>query len=131
MSDIFRLDNLAINSELELFNVVLEYVEVNKNQEPKVTTETQELLNENKEEPEKKNTLEDEKIISTPTIRDVIKNIRFLTLTTKQFADGPGNSDFLTKEESYAFFMKISSPESDFKIPDGFTTIKNTRNNVR
>lgn len=56
------------------------------------------------------------------TIRDAIKKIRFLTLTPQMFAEGPGKSSLLTQQEALAILMNVSSPNSGYPMPEGFTT---------
>lgn len=132
MIDIFQLETLLINSDLELFNAMVRYVKANKIQVPENMTKAQKPLNEIIKEYIKrnvKNTFEDNKNMcsSTPSIRDVMKNIRFLSLSPEEFADGPAKSIFLTKDESFAIIMKISSPGSKIKIPEGFSQVRKRR----
>lgn len=63
----------------------------------------------------------------TPTIRDAVKKIRFLTLTPQQFAEGPARSNLLSQSEAFAILMNISTPNSVYPMPEGFTLSKNTR----
>lgn len=60
-------------------------------------------------------------------IRDAVKRIRFLTLTPKQFAEGPARTALLSQNEAFAILMNISSPNSGHPMPDGFSTNKNPR----
>jgi hypothetical protein len=62
-----------------------------------------------------------------PTIRDAVKKIRFLTLTPQQFAEGPARTNLLSQAEAFAILMNISTPNSIFGMPDGFTLNKNSR----
>uniref|UniRef100_A0A336LFN0 CSON010474 protein n=1 Tax=Culicoides sonorensis TaxID=179676 RepID=A0A336LFN0_CULSO len=61
------------------------------------------------------------------TIRDAVKRIRFLTLTPKQFAEGPARTALLSQNEAFAILMNISSPLSGHPMPEGFSTNKNPR----
>lgn len=63
----------------------------------------------------------------SPTIRDVIKRIRFLSLTPQQFAEGPARTNLLTQSEAFAILMNISTPNSVYPMPEGFSTNKNQR----
>ncbi|XP_058442808.1 uncharacterized protein LOC131425173 [Malaya genurostris] len=63
-----------------------------------------------------------------PTIRDAIRRIRFLSLSPQQFADGPARTNLLTQSEAFAILMNISTSNSCYPMPEGFTTNKNPRN---
>ncbi|XP_058810976.1 uncharacterized protein LOC131675853 [Topomyia yanbarensis] len=63
-----------------------------------------------------------------PTIRDAIRRIRFLSLNPQQFADGPARTNLLTQSEAFAILMNISTSNSCYPMPEGFTTNKNPRN---
>ncbi len=60
----------------------------------------------------------------SPTIHDAIRKIRFLTLTPQQFAEGPARTNLLTKSEAFAILMNISTPNSIYPMPEGFTQSK-------
>lgn len=57
----------------------------------------------------------------SPSIRDCLMKIRFLTLTPQQFAEGPAVSNLLTQSEKFAILMNISSPSTDVGMPPGFS----------
>lgn len=61
------------------------------------------------------------------TIRDAVKKIRFLTLTPQQFADGPARTQLLSQSEAFAILMNISTTNSVYPMPEGFTLNKNSR----
>lgn len=61
-------------------------------------------------------------------VGEALFKIRFLTLTPKEFAEGPGQSCLLTQEESFAILMNISSSVNTVRMPKDFDTSKNTRN---
>lgn len=63
-----------------------------------------------------------------PTIRDAIRRIRFLSLNPQQFAEGPARTNLLTQSEAFAILMNISTSNSCYPMPEGFTTNKNPRN---
>jgi hypothetical protein len=52
-----------------------------------------------------------------------VNKIRFLTLTPSQFAEGPALSPLLTRDESYALLVNISSTSASckFPLPEGFS----------
>ncbi|XP_053603822.1 uncharacterized protein LOC128671398 [Plodia interpunctella] len=58
------------------------------------------------------------------TIRSAIEQIRFLTLTPQQFAEGPARSSLLTESEAFAVLMNILSSSSDVPMPSGFSTCR-------
>ncbi|RVE44451.1 hypothetical protein evm_010855 [Chilo suppressalis] len=61
------------------------------------------------------------------TIRNAVEKIRFLTMTPKQFVDGPAQSTLLTKAEVYAVLMNISSTKSAVPMPCGLSTSRAKR----
>ncbi|XP_055615744.1 uncharacterized protein LOC129761917 isoform X2 [Toxorhynchites rutilus septentrionalis] len=63
-----------------------------------------------------------------PTIRDAIRRIRFLSLNPQQFAEGPARTNLLTQSEAFAILMNISTVNSCYPMPEGFTTNKSPRN---
>lgn len=69
------------------------------------------------------------------SLRSVIGNalskIRFLTLTPQQFADGPGKSLLLSRDEAFAILMNVSSSGNDIAMPDGFSMNPKHRINPR
>ncbi|XP_077300987.1 BTB/POZ domain-containing protein 6 [Arctopsyche grandis] len=75
----------------------------------------------------------DEEQQSTSTIfsmRNAIQKIRFLTLSPQEFAEGPAQSNLLSQQEAFSILMNISSPRSDFSMPEGFTSSTRRRNKV-
>lgn len=68
-----------------------------------------------------------QRVQDIPTIRDAVKKLRFLTLTPQQFAEGPARTNLLSQSEAFAILMNISTPNSVYPMPDGFTLNKNSR----
>lgn len=68
-----------------------------------------------------------QRVQEIPTIRDAVKKIRFLTLTPQQFAEGPARTNLLSQSEAFGILMNISTPNSVYPMPDGFTLNKNSR----
>lgn len=68
-----------------------------------------------------------QRVQEIPTIRDAVKKIRFLTLTPQQFAEGPARTNLMSQAEAFAILMNISTPNSVYPMPDGFTLNKNSR----
>ncbi|XP_026325114.1 uncharacterized protein LOC113234075 isoform X2 [Hyposmocoma kahamanoa] len=71
---------------------------------------------ENQQTPDKGDVKEKSKI------RSIIENIRFLTLTAQQFAEGPARSSLLSETEAFAVLMNILSSNSAVPMPNGFST---------
>lgn len=69
--------------------------------------------------------------IAAKSLRSVIgaalTKIRFLTLTPQLFAEGPGKSILLTKDEGYAILMNISSDNIRYPMPENFSIAKDAR----
>lgn len=97
--DILDQDQLNIPSEVYLFNMVQSWV-----------------ISSNETENEKYNV---EKIRSFA--RPALEKIRFLVMDVSDFAEGPAESPLLTKDESYAILLNISSPRSKVPLPDNFS----------
>lgn len=58
-----------------------------------------------------------------------VNKIRFLTLTPSQFAEGPALSPLLSRDESYALLVNISSTSATckFPLPEGFSNSVESR----
>lgn len=104
--EIVRQDSLMLYSEARLIRVSFQWAE-------------KELIRQGKS-------------INGPGLRNVLgtvlSRLRFLALTTKEFADGPARSDILTPEEKVTMFIQISSPGSDVKLSAFFCSLKQDRN---
>ncbi|KAL0113023.1 hypothetical protein PUN28_012334 [Cardiocondyla obscurior] len=65
------------------------------------------------------------------SLKSVIGNaflkIRFLSLTPQEFAEGPGMSPLLTKDEAFAILMNILCTGNKTPMPEGFCTNSNSR----
>ncbi|KAL5277065.1 hypothetical protein ACFFRR_002347 [Megaselia abdita] len=62
-------------------------------------------------------------------IQKALKKIRFLTLTPKQFAEGPARSQLLHQADTLAIFINVCSPATtDQPMPEGFSTTRTPRN---
>lgn len=68
-----------------------------------------------------------QRVHDIPTIRDAVKKIRFLTLSPQQFAEGPARTGLLSQAEAFSILMNISTPNSVYPMPEGFTRNKNSR----
>lgn len=58
-----------------------------------------------------------------------LQKIRFLTMSVSEFAEGPAQSKFLTKDESFAILLNISSPSTKYPLPANFSTCRVHRTN--
>jgi len=70
--------------------------------------------------------------INEKCLKSVIGNallkIRFLSLTPQEFAEGPGLSPLLTKDEAFAILMNIlCTGTKTMPMPEGFCTNSNSR----
>lgn len=62
-------------------------------------------------------------------IQEALKKIRFLTLTPKQFAEGPARSSLLHQADTLSLFINVCSPATtDQPMPEGFSTSRTPRN---
>lgn len=68
-----------------------------------------------------------QRVQDLPNIRDAVKKIRFLTLSPQQFAEGPARTSLLSQSEAFSILMNISTPNSVYPMPEGFTLNKNHR----
>ncbi|XP_071575245.1 uncharacterized protein [Temnothorax nylanderi] len=60
-------------------------------------------------------------------IGNALLKIRFLSLTPQEFAEGPGMSPLLTKDEAFAILMNILCTGNKTPMPEGFCTNSNSR----
>ncbi|KAL6267349.1 BTB/POZ domain-containing protein 6-like [Pogonomyrmex barbatus] len=69
--------------------------------------------------------------INGKSLRSVIGNallkIRFLSLMPQEFAEGPGQSPLLTKDEAFAILMNILCTGNKTPMPEGFCINSNSR----
>ncbi|XP_023721744.1 BTB/POZ domain-containing protein 6-B isoform X2 [Cryptotermes secundus] len=105
---ILEQDELTISSELELFNAAQRWAAcecVRKGLSP-----------------------DDGKSLRS-VLGPAVNKIRFLTLTPSQFAEGPALSPLLTRDESYALLVNISSTSASCKLPlpEGFSNSVESR----
>ncbi|KAF6214489.1 hypothetical protein GE061_009232 [Apolygus lucorum] len=56
-----------------------------------------------------------------PIYEDLVSKICFLSMQPKEFAEGPALSPLLTKDQSFAILMNITSRNCDCPLPKGFT----------
>lgn len=59
----------------------------------------------------------------------LLQKIRFLSMDPSDFADGPAQSQLLSKDEALAILVNISSPHKKYPIPDGFSDNELPRKN--
>lgn len=52
---------------------------------------------------------------------ELIPHICFLSMKPIEFAEGPAVSSLLTKDQSFAILMNLSSPNSSYPMPNGFS----------
>lgn len=140
-------DDLNVDSELSLFFALNRYAEKhglrdNSNDSPKSPEDVEDVVEGPQELPEI-NIIEVAGPSNRPdpqpqqqpqpqraqeiAIRDAVKKIRFLTLTPQQFAEGPARTNLLTQSEAFAILMNISTSNSVYPMPEGFSMNKNSR----
>ncbi|KAK7590688.1 hypothetical protein V9T40_002301 [Parthenolecanium corni] len=106
--DILDREELNVPSELYLFRVLQSWV----------------LFNVNRTEDE---TYDVEKVRTFA--KSALKKIRFLTMSVSEFAEVPAQSQLLTKDESFAILLNISSTQTKYPMPEGFCTSRIPRIN--
>uniref|UniRef100_A0A336LSX7 CSON015028 protein n=1 Tax=Culicoides sonorensis TaxID=179676 RepID=A0A336LSX7_CULSO len=94
---IFTMDDLIIDSEVELFKALEKWIQLHM------------------------------QIVSTElaAIKEVIYEIRFMSMTPKEFAEVVAHSDLLTANEKLGFLSNIVSEKSSVPLPPGFTMKRN------
>lgn len=108
---IFDQDELFINSELELFDALNRYAMKNN------------LL---KSEEEKKKDGSNESSGSSSsfskatTVYDAVRKIRFLTISSTDFASEPMKSELLSQQEKLAILSNLVANTAFYKFPEGF-----------
>ncbi|KAI5638392.1 BTB/POZ domain-containing protein [Phthorimaea operculella] len=150
LKKIVSMDILAINSEMDLFNALLDYVENTKDGGEKDAIESYEDAkdNENVEHGENDNNInkEDdtdadnklpENSVSLSSsakpektrsmLKGVIEQIRFLSMTPADLAKINESSTLLSKDEICALLTNMFSPNSNIPMPDGFSRIRDAR----
>ncbi|XP_067205755.1 BTB/POZ domain-containing protein 6-B-like isoform X2 [Linepithema humile] len=99
-------DDLQILSEVELFNAVERWAIA---------------------ECQRKSLEPTDKTSLRSVIGSALLKIRFLSLSSKEFADGIGVSPLLTRDEAFTILMNIPSKDI-VPMPEGFSTNRNRRN---
>ncbi|XP_058446292.1 BTB/POZ domain-containing protein 3-like [Malaya genurostris] len=158
---VLKQDRLQIDSELDLFDALNKYVTFHPEltEVPSNSKETQTMsspssssdgmlppMSSNNESSQpnvetKEPVVEDIEERSTEhshsenskqhSIRDLVRRIRFLTLSPKEFAEGPmKQTTLLTHTESFAILANLVSTNTGIPIPDGFSANQTSRNTV-
>ncbi|KAF4532248.1 hypothetical protein B566_EDAN004334 [Ephemera danica] len=96
---LLQQDNLKVSSELDLIDASLRWAR--KEAERKALSTDGAGLRE--------------------ALASALSHLRFLTLTPAQFADGPALSEVLSRDESFAILLNISSP-GRVPLPEGLST---------
>jgi len=99
-------DKLQISSEIELFNAVERWAKSECSRKSLESTNGKVLRS---------------------VIGNAFSKLRFLSLTPKEFADGPGMSLMLSQDEAFAILMNILCSHNKTSMPEGFCTISNCR----
>lgn len=110
ISTVFDQEELRIDSEMELFEALERWAKAECNRKSLLTTDPKSLRS---------------------VTGNLVEKIRFLTLTPQQFAEGPGRSPLLTRDEAFAILMNVSSSGSDIPMPEAFSTNSQKRRNFK
>ncbi|KAI5632041.1 BTB/POZ domain-containing protein [Phthorimaea operculella] len=134
LKTIYSLDSLSIDSELDLFEALVEYTKYNKEIQSledntmQANGESQQVKNEtdtNNESTDAGHLIKkDEKKHMPPgrkIIPGLVEKVRFLTLTVLELTECKNLASLLTESEILALMFKISSPRYSHKIPEGFS----------
>ncbi|XP_076633011.1 BTB/POZ domain-containing protein 2 [Colletes latitarsis] len=105
---VLEQENLQINSEIELFYAVESWAKAEC---------VRKSLDAN-----------DGKFLRS-VIGNALFKIRFLSLSPQEFAEGPGMSLLLTKDEAFAILMNILCTRNKAPMPEGFST--NAHNRIK
>ncbi|KMR04950.1 btb poz domain-containing protein 2-like protein [Lasius niger] len=103
---VLEQDDLQINSEIELFTGVERWAKAECSRKSLDPTNGKSLKS---------------------VIGNALSKIRFLSLIPQDFAEGPGMSPLLTKDEAFAILMNILCTGNKTPMPEGFCTNSNSR----
>lgn len=103
---VLEQDDLQISSEIELFSAVERWAKSECSRKSLDPTNGKSLKS---------------------VIGNALLKIRFLSLTPQEFAEGPGMSSLLTKDEAFAILMNILCTGNKTPMPEGFCTTSNSR----
>ncbi|XP_012541605.1 BTB/POZ domain-containing protein 1 isoform X2 [Monomorium pharaonis] len=103
---VLEQDDLQISSEIELFTAVERWAKAECSRKSLDPTNGKSLKS---------------------VIGNALLKIRFLSLTPQEFAEGPGMSPLLTKDEAFAILMNILCTGNKTPMPEGFCTTSNSR----
>lgn len=119
---IFEQDELFITSELELFEALNGYA-VKNNLMPKGEEDRKRLTSSvSKDSLDNSPPTTKKSIPDPPTIFDAVKKIRFLTISSTDFAGEPMRSELLSQQEKLAILSNlVASNAAFYQMPDGFT----------
>lgn len=106
---VLEQDNLQISSEIELFAAVERWAKAECSRKSVDPTNEKSLKS---------------------VIGNALSKIRFLSLTAKEFAEGPGSSPLLTKDEVYAILMNLLCTGTKTPMPEGFCANSNSRTKI-
>lgn len=143
-------EHLRIESEMDLFRALMKYCESkqptpppidNKSPIENIVVEDDSLIIEPHVDVESISGEENPVVVeagpsracASPSndsfIQEALKKIRFLTLTPKQFAEGPARSPLLHQADTLSIFINVCSPATtDQPMPEGFSTSRTPRN---
>ncbi|KAI5632038.1 BTB/POZ domain-containing protein [Phthorimaea operculella] len=140
LKTIYSLDTLSIDSELDLFEALVEYTKYNKEIQSledntmQANGESQQVKNEtdtNNESTDAGHLIkkdEKKRIKAVTRVSSVMEEIRFLTVPPEKFAECPFLLALMSEAEILALTMNMLSANSTIPLPAGFSTSKMPRN---
>ncbi|KAI5639278.1 BTB/POZ domain-containing protein [Phthorimaea operculella] len=139
---ITSMDTLDLDTEMDLFNALLDYAEnaitpdINQNIEVQSHKDIMhhgqgDMRASNDDDKVNQERLEDhsrqEHILERSKLNDIIKNIRLLTITPSDLAKIYENSTFLSEGQICALLSNMCSPHSSVPMPGGFSSVREPR----
>ncbi|KAI5632043.1 BTB/POZ domain-containing protein [Phthorimaea operculella] len=140
LKTIYSLDTLSIDSELDLFEALVEYTKYNKEIQSledntmQANGESQQVKNEtdtNNESTDAGHLIkkdEKKRIKAVTRVSSIMEEIRFLTVPPEKFGECPLLHALLSKDEILALSMNLLSANSTIPLPAGFSTSRMPRN---
>ncbi|XP_031843981.1 BTB/POZ domain-containing protein 2 [Nomia melanderi] len=103
---VLEQDNLQINSEIELFNAVECWAKAESARKSLDPSNGKSLR---------------------AVVGNALLKIRFLSLSPREFAEGPCTSPLLTQDEAFAILINIVASGNKAPMPEGFSTDRHSR----
>ncbi|KAI8427413.1 hypothetical protein MSG28_001962 [Choristoneura fumiferana] len=121
MRAVFSLEHLYVDSEMDLLEAADRHAKAQLKQSKVLNVDSSPEAGDAKREPGPGGP---EAGDAKP---DAIEQIRFLTLSPQQLAEGPAESPLLTDSETLAVLMNVLSRKSNVPLPRGFSASREPR----